>query len=72
MSEKQYVGKGKIVGQFGNIKIGIKIDELKANEKGYVNLIISKMREKDKYGNEFTVYIDDYKKQNNSEEECPF
>ena len=60
MAEKVYVGKGKVVGNFGNIKVGLRVVDLKANDKGYVNLIISKMKETDKYGNEFTVYIDDF------------
>ena len=62
MSERNYVGKGKHVGKFGNIKIGLKPEQLQqfVNSKGYVNIIIQAMREKDQYGNEFTVYIDDF------------
>ncbi|OQB09048.1 MAG: hypothetical protein BWY21_00953 [Parcubacteria group bacterium ADurb.Bin216] len=63
MSEKNYIGKGKVVGSFGNIKIGIKPEELVkfANDKGYINIIVQKMKEKDRYGNEYTVFIDDWK-----------
>ena len=62
MSERNYVGKGKQVGKFGNIKIGLKPEQLQqfVNSAGYVNLIISEMREEDKYGNKFTVYVDDF------------
>jgi hypothetical protein len=60
MAEKQYVGKGKVVGTFGNIKIGLRVADLKANEKGYVNIIVQKMKEIDKYGNAYTVYVDDW------------
>lgn len=62
MSERNYVGKGKHVGKFGNIKIGLKPEQLQqfVNSAGYVNLIISEMREEDKYGNKFTVYVDDF------------
>jgi hypothetical protein len=60
MSDKKYVGKGKIVGVYGNIKIGLKYESLKPNEKGYCNLIIGKMKEKDKYNNEYTVWIDEW------------
>jgi len=62
MSERNYVGKGKNVGKFGNIRIGVKPKQLQQfeNSVGYVNLIISEMREEDKYGNKFTVYVDDF------------
>jgi len=62
MSERNYVGKGKNIGKFGNIRIGVKPEQLQqfVNSAGYVNLIISEMREEDKYGNKFTVYIDDF------------
>jgi len=62
MSERNYVGKGKNVGKFGNIRIGLKPEQLQqfVNSAGYVNLIISEMREEDKYGNKFTVYVDDF------------
>ena len=62
MSKRNYVGKGKVVGKFGNIRIGLKPEQLQqfVNSAGYVNLIISEMREEDKYGNIFTVYVDDF------------
>jgi hypothetical protein len=62
MSERNYVGKGKNIGKFGNIRIGVKPEQLQqfVNSAGYVNLIISEMREEDKYGNKFTVYVDDF------------
>jgi len=62
MSERNYVGKGKNVGKFGDIRIGLRPTQLQQfeNSAGYVNLIISEMREKDKYGNKFTVYVDDF------------
>lgn len=66
MSEKIYVGKGKKVGKFNQIKIGIRVSDLEQhkNDKGYVNLIIQEMRETDKYGNEYTVVVDDWKPTN--------
>lgn len=60
MGERQYVGKGKVIGKFGDIKIGIKATDLKPNEKGYVNLIVSEMRKPDDWGNTHTVYVDDF------------
>ena len=65
---KNYVAKGKKY-EFPNggsiIKIGIKPSELVqyANEKGYVNLVIGGLKDKDKYGNDHTVWIDDWKPQ---------
>ena len=58
---KVYVGKGKKFGQYGNISIGVRYSELTPNEGGYVNLIVSELREPDKYGKTHTVYLDDYK-----------
>ena len=60
MAEKNYVGKGKKIGQYGAVKIGFKLDAVKANEKGYVNLIVQPLKEIDKYSNTHTVYVDDY------------
>ena len=60
MSEKIYVGKGKPIGKFGNLKIGIRVSDLVPNEKGYVNLIIQEMKKPDEYGNTHTVYVDDW------------
>lgn len=58
--ERQYVGKGKTVGKYGNLKISLKVSDLKPNDKGYADIIISKMKEADKWGNEFTVYNNDF------------
>jgi hypothetical protein len=65
MAEKQYCGKAKVK-RFDNggeiYKIGIVANQLPApNEKGYINLCLQKMRQPDKYGNEYTVYVDDWK-----------
>jgi hypothetical protein len=63
MAEKVYVGKGKVVGKFNQLKLGIRVDDLvkNANEKGYVNILVGEMREADKYGNTHTAWIDDWK-----------
>lgn len=60
MAEKKYVGKGKVIGQFGNIKISLRPAELEANEKGFVNLIVSQMKSPDKWNNTHTIYVDDF------------
>lgn len=79
MAEKVYVGKGKVVGKFNQLKLGIRVDDLvkNANEKGYVNILVGEMREADKYGNTHTVWIDDWKPDTKkedvpSEESLPF
>jgi len=63
-SAKTYVGKGRIK-TFTNggsiIRVGIRPEQLTANEKGYCNLCIAEMKEPDKYGNTHTVYLDDWK-----------
>jgi hypothetical protein len=65
--DKVYVGKGKI-GKFDQIKIGLSCEKLKPNAKGYVNLIVAPMREKDKYDNTHTVYVDDWQPSQSKEE----
>lgn len=59
--ERQYVGKGRRVGKYGNIKIGIKPGELPVNERGYCNLIVAEMKQEDKYHNTHTVFVDTWK-----------
>lgn len=71
MAERQYVGKGKIIGKFGQIKIGLRVADLKPNEKGWVNLIISQMKEKDKYENTHTVFVDDWQPGGQQSEQQP-
>jgi hypothetical protein len=60
MSERVYVGKGKLIGKYQQLKIGIEVAKLTPNERGYCNIIITTMREEDKFGNTHTAYIDDY------------
>lgn len=60
MAEKVYVGDGKEIGQYGNIAIGLRYSELKPNERGYVNLIVSKRKEPSKYGSTHSVYVDTF------------
>ena len=60
MNDRKFVGRGKEFGQYGNIKIGLKMSDLVANDKGYVNLVIGKKRETDQYGNTHSVWVDDF------------
>ena len=61
MSERKYVGKGKKVGQYDMINIGLKYSDLQPNEKGFVNLTVGAMKNVDDKGNTHTVWINDYK-----------
>ncbi len=66
MNEKIYVGKGKAVGQYGNISFSVDLDALtphafEYNGKRYVKLIMSQMRQADQYGKTHTVQIDTWK-----------
>ena len=49
MNEKIFVGKGKVVGQFGNISFNVELDALQPHAfeysgKRYVKLVMSQMR----------------------------
>jgi hypothetical protein len=64
---KIYVGKGKTVGNFGQIKLNICLKDfngnilLTPNDNGYLKpLILTKMKAPDKRGNDYTIYIDDF------------
>jgi len=71
-SDKTYVGRGREVGQYGNIAISICLEdcegyaaESKKNGKHYVNLMVSNRRTADEYGNTKTVYINEYEPKEN-------
>lgn len=81
MAEKVYVGKGKTIGQFGNIKLSINVNDFQGNrvinpnEKGWINLILSKMKTPDKHGKEYTIYLDDFvpkQRQQSEDQDMPF
>jgi hypothetical protein len=59
MADKQFCGNGKPFGKYGGFKLGIKIADLpEANDKGYVNLIMSPTKgDPDKY----YIAVDDWK-----------
>ena len=69
MSEKVYVGKGRKVGKFNQLKLGIKVSDLTPNDRGYCNILIGEMKSEDKYGNTHTAWIDDWKPTNKSVDE---
>lgn len=67
MAEKVYVGKGKLIGNYGDIRLNIclndfnNIAKMSPNEKGWLpSLILKKMQNPDKKGNEYTIFINDF------------
>lgn len=66
----QYIGKLKPFGQYESLKGFIKMTDkenrlvVKANEKGYVNIIINKLRAPDERGNTHSIQIDEWKPEN--------
>lgn len=64
---KNYVGNGKkLTTKYGEIiNVSLKLSDLQkiVNEKGYINITISEMKQPDKYGNTLTAYENNYKPQ---------
>jgi len=60
MADKTYVGSAKEIGKFGSMKISLKCDQLKPNEKGYISLIMARRKAPDDHGNTHTVYVDTF------------
>lgn len=65
-NQKTYVGKGKVVGNFGAIAFSVCIDTIMPHVfehqgKKYVKLQVSKMQSTDEHGKTHTVYVDDFK-----------
>ena len=65
-TQKKYVGNGKAIeGKFGTFfNLSLKLDDLnkiEPNEKGYIKISMSQLKEPDKFGNTHTVYENDYK-----------
>lgn len=64
--EKKYVGNGKAIegkyGTFYNLSLNINdLNKIEPNEKGYIKISMSQLKEPDKFGNTHTVYENDYK-----------
>lgn len=72
--ERQYVGKGKWIefrngGGIHRISLtpqGIELICRNQNSGGWVNLVMTEMRQPDKQGNQYTIYVDDYVPTNHS------
>jgi len=72
MADKTYVGKARELGKYGDMKLSIKHDQLVPNDKGYVAVIMSRMKEPDKYGNTHTVYLDTFVPTPKTNSDLPF
>lgn len=65
MTEKKYVGSGKVIGQYGNIAVSICLSDLDKeadiktakNGKKYLNVVIGERRNVGKYGETHTVSV---------------
>ena len=77
MAEKIYCGFGKTFGEYGSIKVSINVKDrdgnqiIKANEKGWINLIVTRRREPDQRGNEFSVQLDTFQPKPKTAEQQP-
>ena len=66
MAEKKYVGNGKAIkGKFGTFyNLSLKLSDLEklpTNDKGYIKISMSELKQPDQYGNTHTLYENDYK-----------
>jgi len=59
--DRKFVGSGKVIGNFGQIKLGIRVSDLpEPNERGYINLIVAARKETNEWGQTHFVYVDDF------------
>ena len=82
MAEKQYLRCSAKEKTFRNgnaiINLGVKVEDLiafakaHANDRGYLNLVVSPRRSPGQYGDTHSVYLDDYVPSRRSAEEPPF
>lgn len=64
MADKIYVWNGKVrSSQYGDFyTLGLKMEELeKYANKGYVNIVVNKRKDPDKFGNDLAVTINEWK-----------
>jgi hypothetical protein len=70
MANKIYLGKGRASDEYDLINFSICLSEIPKNKivtarngKKYLSLTIARMKEPDKYNKTHTLYIDEYKPQ---------
>lgn len=70
---KIYVGNAKTrTSQYGEfLTWSVKLEELEkyVNEKGYVSIVLNKLKEPDKFGNDYSIAINEFKPEVKKEEE---
>jgi hypothetical protein len=77
MADKTYIGKGKAIGQYGNVAINICLSDIPSHAvsefkgKQYVKLVISQMRSQDEKGRTHTVWVDDWQPDPNRKQSAP-
>jgi hypothetical protein len=72
MSDKKYVGNGKKAGNYDLINISISEEKVRDswfeyNGKKYLKLTVGGLKEPNQYGKTHTVWIDDYKPEQQSQ-----
>lgn len=66
MSDKKYVGNGKVNGNYGIINISVCLSDLTPEDiteyqgKKYVRLSVGEKREVDQYGKSHSVWVNNY------------
>lgn len=77
MADKTYIGKGKSIGQYGNVAINICLSDIPPHAisefkgKQYVKLVIGHMRSPDDKGRTHTVWVDDWQPDPNRRQSAP-
>lgn len=76
MSEKKYVGKGRAIGTYGAVAFSVCVESIKEHTfeykgKNYVKLIVSPMRQPDKFGKTHEVTLDTWKPDPSKRKEDP-
>jgi hypothetical protein len=81
MSEKIYLGKGKSVGNYDMVNFSICLSSIPKEKiieyegKKYLKCTIAKMKQVDKYGKDYTIYVDEFvpeKKEEENPDDLPF
>ena len=72
MSDKKYCGSGKEFGKYGDINVTINLSDITKDMiteyegKKYLRVVVSKKREKDKFGKTHSVYLNEWKPEEKS------
>jgi hypothetical protein len=80
MANKTYLGKGKSVGDYDMVNFSIELSAIpkekiiEYNGKKYLKLTIAKMKNPDKFGKDYTIYLDEFvpEKKDDNPDSLPF